>query len=397
MKRFIIGLMVLVWATAPASADPAPADIAGDWIGTLQTPGGKLSLVLTITEDKDGSLAAVLESPDQAPGQKIPVTSVSVTDGVLEFTSRAIGATYKGTWTGKAWQGDFNQGMALPLEFKRGELAPKPVLKGLDGEWTAEIVRNGQTIGFALTVETTERGTSATFAVPAMMAYGLPVADLSLDGDAFSFSVPAVASSFTGTFSGADAPIAGIWQRKGQEALETAFIRTSDKAAEVKRPQMPQEPFPYRSVDVSMPNAAAKGVTLSGTLTLPEGDGPFPAAILISGSGPQDRDETLLGHKPFAVLADYLTRQALPCCATMTAALAAPPEIMGPRPQRTSRLTPTRPSPSLRRARISKRAPSASSAIAKVALWPRSLPRQTMPLAILCSLQAPVCPRVSCL
>ncbi|WP_020397975.1 alpha/beta hydrolase family protein [Kordiimonas gwangyangensis] len=311
MKRFIIGLMVLVWATAPASADPAPADIAGDWIGTLQTPGGKLSLVLTITEDKDGSLAAVLESPDQAPGQKIPVTSVSVTDGVLEFTSRAIGATYKGTWTGKAWQGDFNQGMALPLEFKRGELAPKPVLKGLDGEWTAEIVRNGQTIGFALTVETTERGTSATFAVPAMMAYGLPVADLSLDGDAFSFSVPAVASSFTGTFSGADAPIAGIWQRKGQEALETAFIRTSDKAAEVKRPQMPQEPFPYRSVDVSMPNAAAKGVTLSGTLTLPEGDGPFPAAILISGSGPQDRDETLLGHKPFAVLADYLTRQGI--------------------------------------------------------------------------------------
>ena len=52
-------------------------------------------------------------------------------------------------------------------------------------------------------------------------------------------------------------------------------------------------------------------MTLAGTLTIPEGAGPFPAAVLITGSGAQDRDETLLGHKPFAVLADHLTRRGV--------------------------------------------------------------------------------------
>jgi uncharacterized protein len=77
----------------------------------------------------------------------------------------------------------------------------------------------------------------------------------------------------------------------------------------VVRPQEPKPPFPYPAEDVSYPNPKAAGVTLAGTLTLPEGKGPFAAAILISGSGPQNRDENILGHKPFLVLADYLTRQ----------------------------------------------------------------------------------------
>ncbi|WP_395612887.1 alpha/beta hydrolase family protein [Allosphingosinicella sp.] len=67
----------------------------------------------------------------------------------------------------------------------------------------------------------------------------------------------------------------------------------------------------YRAEEVQVPNPRAAGVTLAGTLTLPQGRGPFPAAILITGSGAQDRDETLFGHKPFAVLADYLTRHGI--------------------------------------------------------------------------------------
>jgi pimeloyl-ACP methyl ester carboxylesterase len=57
--------------------------------------------------------------------------------------------------------------------------------------------------------------------------------------------------------------------------------------------------------------AASDRVTLAGTVTVPEGEGPFPAVVLVTGSGPQDRDETLLGHKPFAVLADHLTRHGV--------------------------------------------------------------------------------------
>jgi pimeloyl-ACP methyl ester carboxylesterase len=78
--------------------------------------------------------------------------------------------------------------------------------------------------------------------------------------------------------------------------------------AQPKRPQTPLPPFPYRSQEVSFPSKAA-GVTLSGSLTIPEGSGPYPAMILVTGSGPQDRDETLFGHKPFAVIADYLARR----------------------------------------------------------------------------------------
>jgi fermentation-respiration switch protein FrsA (DUF1100 family) len=86
-------------------------------------------------------------------------------------------------------------------------------------------------------------------------------------------------------------------------------LEPSDDAAPA-RPQEPEAPFPYEAVDVRF-DSEAEGVTLAGTLTLPPGDGPHPAAVLVSGSGPQDRDETVFGHRPFLVLADYLTRNGI--------------------------------------------------------------------------------------
>lgn len=78
----------------------------------------------------------------------------------------------------------------------------------------------------------------------------------------------------------------------------------------LKRPQEPQKPYPYVEEEVTFENAKDK-ITLAGILTLPQGKGPFPAVILISGSGPQNRDEELFGHKPFLVLSDYLTRRGV--------------------------------------------------------------------------------------
>jgi dienelactone hydrolase len=79
----------------------------------------------------------------------------------------------------------------------------------------------------------------------------------------------------------------------------------------LNRPQTPVEPFPYRAEDVAFDNPAFADVHLAGTLTLPESEGPFPAAIMITGSGGQDRNEEMLGHKPFAVIADHLTRHGV--------------------------------------------------------------------------------------
>ena len=78
----------------------------------------------------------------------------------------------------------------------------------------------------------------------------------------------------------------------------------------ITHPQTPKPPFPYEAREVSFANTNG-GITIAGTLTLPEGDGPFPAVVMITGSGAQDRDETLLGHKPFAVIADYFTRRGI--------------------------------------------------------------------------------------
>jgi pimeloyl-ACP methyl ester carboxylesterase len=95
-----------------------------------------------------------------------------------------------------------------------------------------------------------------------------------------------------------------------------------EKLPTSNRPQTPKAPFPYPTEDVSFENTAALDrsvkddpphVKLAGTLTLPKGDGPFPAVVLVSGSGPQDRDETLFDHKPFLVLADHLAKNGIAC------------------------------------------------------------------------------------
>jgi pimeloyl-ACP methyl ester carboxylesterase len=87
-------------------------------------------------------------------------------------------------------------------------------------------------------------------------------------------------------------------------------LKRTKTATTLKRPQEPKKPFPYREEEVLVANEKAD-VKLAGTLTLPKGDGPFSAVLLITGSGQQNRDEELMGHKPFAVIADYLTRRGI--------------------------------------------------------------------------------------
>ena len=78
----------------------------------------------------------------------------------------------------------------------------------------------------------------------------------------------------------------------------------------IKRPQEPTKPFAYYIEDVTFRNLQAH-ITLAGTLTLPTKEGNYPAVILITGSGPQNRDEEMLGHKPFLVISDHLTKNGI--------------------------------------------------------------------------------------
>jgi uncharacterized protein len=109
--------------------------------------------------------------------------------------------------------------------------------------------------------------------------------------------------NFSGTL--AEGVIKGTFTQGDQSF---PFVLGREPMEAPKRPQEPKEPFPYRSEGVTYPSGQ---ITLAGTLTVPPGKGPFPAVLLISGSGPQDRDDTIYEHKPFLVLADHLSRNGI--------------------------------------------------------------------------------------
>jgi pimeloyl-ACP methyl ester carboxylesterase len=102
--------------------------------------------------------------------------------------------------------------------------------------------------------------------------------------------------------------IAGTFKQAGQSFPLT--LKRVARVTELSRPQTPRKPYPYDEIEVAYENKV-QGIKLAGSLTVPRGKGPFPAVLLITGSGPQDRDETILGHKPFLVLADHLTRRGI--------------------------------------------------------------------------------------
>ena len=113
---------------------------------------------------------------------------------------------------------------------------------------------------------------------------------------------------YEGTLNAAKSAITGTWTQGG--ITRNLNFQRSDQLLELVRPQNPAKPYPYREEAVTFANSKAQ-LSLAGALTLPPGQGPFPAAILIAGSGPQDRDENVAGHRPFLVLADHLTRKGL--------------------------------------------------------------------------------------
>jgi pimeloyl-ACP methyl ester carboxylesterase len=150
-----------------------------------------------------------------------------------------------------------------------------------------------------------------TISIPMQGAKDLPLTDVTT-GEAMGFTLALGNANANAVWSFKAAPdgktAEGTLKQMGQEFKSTLKrLGASESAKAMNRPQEPAPPFPYASEEVTI-KVERGGHTLAGTFTKPEGKGPFPAVILVSGSGPQDRDEQLLGHKPFLVLADHLTR-----------------------------------------------------------------------------------------
>lgn len=187
--------------------------------------------------------------------------------------ARAAAPGPEGNWQGKL---DVGGGLSLRLIF--------------------HVVKSGDTI--TATLDSVDQG-----------AKGIPVESASIKGGKLVINVPAVQGSFEGVLNADGNEAEGTWTQ-GTNAIPLTLKR-GGTLPDDRKPQEPTRPYPYIEEEVSYPNPLAKGVTLAGTLTMPKTGGPFPVALLITGSGPQDRNETLLGHKPFLVLSDYLTRRGI--------------------------------------------------------------------------------------
>lgn len=138
---------------------------------------------------------------------------------------------------------------------------------------------------------------------------GTPIDWILFDGEALKFEMKTAFAKFEGLLINNASEISGQFIQGGQ-SFSLVFERGVKTIEAPNRPQEPKLPYPYTEEHLSYENPVV-GITLSGTLTLPASKSPFPAVVLIAGSGPNDRDEAVLGHKPFLVLADYLTRNGI--------------------------------------------------------------------------------------
>jgi uncharacterized protein len=321
MKRLaLLAVLVMVsfapgWAMGDDAGKASTQGMAGDWEGTLSvTPQLSLRITLKVTEGKDGAVSGTWGSPDEGL-EGLPLGSIALKDGVLTFATKH-GVTYTGRRSnqGNEVVGQWTQrGREFPLTFRRydpSKASAPPIPNELEGFWEGKLKLNAAIeLRLVLRVEKGKDGRlKAALASPDQGANNIPISAIELKGDELTFESKIVGAKYAGKRMKEGTGFDGQFNQ-GALKLRLALKKT-DRISVAPRPQTPRPPFPYRSEDVSYENKPGR-VKLAGTLTLPPGKGPFPAVLLLTGSGAQDRDETILSHRPFFVIADALTRRGI--------------------------------------------------------------------------------------
>lgn len=178
----------------------------------------------------------------------------------------------------------------------------------ITGQWDGILKVQGIQLRLVFNISKTDKGLSSTMDSPDQGAKGIPVTTTSFENATLKILITNADIEYEGIL-GKDNIIVGNFKQSGQTFPMNLSKEKVEKEKNI-RPQEPTKPYSYYSEDIIFENKKA-GINLAGTLTLPQKDGKFPVVILISGSGPQNRDEELLGHKPFLVLSDYLTKNGI--------------------------------------------------------------------------------------
>lgn len=196
--------------------------------------------------------------------------------------------------------------VGLALTHPTAAAAAPPASRAPEGIW------QGTLQGMLRLVVHVERGPDGALTgkldSPDQGATGLAIDTMWFERDTLRFQMRRLQADYLGWMNAGGDTIAGRW-RQGGSVIPLALGRT-EKLPEIRRPQEPTRPLAYDTAAVVFENAKA-GIKLAGTLTIPRSAGPFPCALLITGSGPEDRDEAVFGHRPFLVLADHLTRKGI--------------------------------------------------------------------------------------
>ena len=306
---------------ARAYAEP-PADPAGHWEGDISLAGTKLGIRVDLEHAGD-TWSGTIDIPVQGlRGFKLEPVKIDGAEVNFAMPNIPGNPAFAGHFDKDAGTitGDFTQAImkaAFKLERRArpapiaGEMPAKGLPgDGLAGHWQA-LLKVSPVIGLRLSLEVTktpEGVYEAKLFSLDQTTQGIPVADLTEDAGAVALKVPSIGGAYEGKLNDDRSELAGEW-KQGGATFPLTFKRVAEAPA-LHRPQDPKKPYPYREEEVTVPVAAA-GIQLAGTLTLPPGEGPHPAVVLITGSGPQDRNESLMGHHPFLVLADHLTRNGI--------------------------------------------------------------------------------------
>jgi hypothetical protein len=177
------------------------------------------------------------------------------------------------------------------------------------GNWLGDIEFQGRKLPLVIRVISIEKDSFVAFMdSPDQGAKDIKVTKLLLRNDSAIIRIKSLGASISGLMSVKDSAIIGVFRQSIFNCPIT--LKKTDKLPSINRPQEPKPPFPYQITEVMFGNEV-DNIELSGTLTVPSGNGKYPVVVMVSGSGPQNRDEEILGHKLFWVIADYLSRHGI--------------------------------------------------------------------------------------
>lgn len=294
-------------------------DAAGHWEGEISLPGAALGIRVDL-EQANGDWKGTIDIPAQGL-RGFALGDVKEGGGHVSFTLPKVPGDPKFSGevsaNGQSIGGNFTQGgQTLPFKLNRANKSvaansgpAKGIAgKGFAGVWQGAIKQGPIELRIVMNMTGDDTALTGSLTSIDQGSTEMSITKATATGKGLVMEIKSIGATYEGTMSENGAEIGGNWKQSGQTTALT-FNRLA-KAPDTSRAQDPKRPYPYQDEEVMFANVGA-GIRLAGTFTVPKTPGRHPAVVLLTGSGPQDRNEEIMGHRPFLVLADHLTRQGV--------------------------------------------------------------------------------------